>query len=47
MANKIDYCEKYVYLGSWFTDDGKIESFLNLHEPAHQDTLNKFAFFAR
>ena len=41
----VDYCEKYLYLGSWFTDDGKIESALKLHEPAHQDTLNKFSIF--
>ena len=46
-VKKIDYCEKYLYLGSWFTDDGKIESSLNLREPAHQDTLNKFAIFCQ
>ena len=44
-SKKVDYCDKYLYLGSWFTDDGKIESALKLHEPAHQDTLNKFSIF--
>ena len=25
---KIDNCEKYMYLGAWFTGDGKIHSVL-------------------
>ena len=41
----IRYSEKYLYLGSWFTDDGKPVSALKLHEPAHQSSLNKFAIF--
>ena len=28
-------------MGSWFTDDGKLESALKLHEPAHKVTCNK------
>ena len=41
----IDYCEKYLYLGSWFTDDGNQKSMLKLHEPAQTLTLNKFTIF--
>ena len=42
-GKKVDYSDKYLYLGSWFTDDGKIESALKLHEPDHQDAVNKFS----
>ena len=38
----IEYCEKYLYLGSWFTDDGNQKSMLKLHEPAQTLALNKF-----
>ena len=41
----IDYKDKYKYLGSWFTDDGKSESALKLHEPDHLSSVNKFAIF--
>merc|ERR1712121_627705 len=41
----IGYSEKYMYLGSWFTDDGKPESALKFHEPAHLSSVNKFAKF--
>ena len=34
-----------MYLGSWFTDDGKPETALKLHEPEHQSSVNKFAIF--
>ena len=43
----IDYCKQYMYLGSWFTDDGKIKSVLKLHEPSHQSSMNKFTIFCR
>ena len=42
---KFEYCSKYLYLGSWFTDDGDQKSILKLHEPAQTATLNKFAIF--
>ena len=41
----IDYKDKYKYLGSWFTDDGKSESALKLHEPDQLSSVNKFAIF--
>ena len=41
----IDYKYRYKYLGSWFTDDGKSESALKLHEPDHLSSVNKFAIF--
>ena len=44
-SKTIGYCKNYLYLGSWFTDDGKPESALELHEPTHQSSLNKFAIF--
>ena len=42
---EISYCTEYFYLGSWFTDDGKMESALNLHVRNYQFTCNKFALF--
>ena len=42
---KIEYCDKYMYLGSWFTDDGEIKSILKLHEPSLTNALNKFSIF--
>ena len=42
---EIEYCEKYLYLGSWFTDDGNQKSMLKLHEPAQTLALNKFTIF--
>ena len=44
-GRKIDYCSKYMYLGSWFTDDGDQKSILKLHEPAQTNALNKFMMF--
>ena len=41
----IGYSEKYMYLGSWFTDDGKPESALKLHEPTQLSSATKFAIF--
>lgn len=29
--NRIDYCTKYMYLGSPFTDDGSASTAVNLH----------------
>ena len=31
---KFEYCSKYLYLGSWFTDEGDQKRFLKLDEPA-------------
>ena len=45
MGKSVEYSEKYMYLGSWFTDDGKTESALKLHEPAQLSSANKFAIF--
>ena len=42
LGRKIEYCEKYIYLGSWFTDDANQKSMLKLHEPAQTGALNKF-----
>ena len=41
----INYCKHYLYLGTWFTDDGKLKSCLSLHQPNWQSTLNKFTIF--
>ena len=45
LGRKIEYCEKYIYLGSWFTDDANQKSMLKLHEPAQTGALNKFSIF--
>ena len=42
---EIEYCDKYLYLGSWFTDDANQKSMLKLHEPAQTLALNKFTIF--
>ena len=44
---KIDYCTEYMYLGSWFTDDGDLKSILKLHKPAQTDALKKFTIFCQ
>ena len=42
---KIDHCEKYMYLGAWFTGDGKMQSVLKQHEIENAKTINKFSIF--
>ena len=41
----INYCNHYLYLGTWFTDDGKPKTYLSLHQPNWQSTINKFKIF--
>lgn len=41
----IEYCSTYLYLGAWFKDDGSNKSVLMLHQPSHQEVVNKFAIF--
>ena len=41
----IEYCSTYLYLGAWFKDDGGSKSALMLHQPSHQEVVNKFAVF--
>ena len=42
---EIQYCPKYLYLGAWFTDDGKTSSVISLHDVAMSALVNKFAIF--
>ena len=42
---KIDHCKKYMYLGAWFTGDGKMQSVLKQHEIENAKTINKFSIF--
>ena len=42
---KVDYCHKYLYLGAWFTDDGKMKSVLEQHEIQGTSAINKFSMF--
>ena len=42
---KIDYCEKYLYLGAWFISDGKMQSVLKQHEIETTKSINKFSIF--
>ena len=39
------YCSKYLYLGSWFEDTGKMKAVLALHEKACTPCVNKYAVF--
>ena len=41
----IEYCSTYLYLGAWFKDDGSSKSAVMLHQPSHQEVVNKFAIF--
>ena len=41
----VGYCSRYLYLGAWFTDSGKISDVIKLHEKDNQATLNKFSVF--
>ena len=42
---KIPYKSTYCYLGSFFTDDGKISSVLKLHVKSRVSDINKFVIF--
>ena len=42
---KVCYSPKYLYLGGWFTDSGKMTDVVALHEKANQATVNKFSIF--
>ena len=42
---KIGYVCKYLYLGAWFTESGKISDAIKLQEQSNQATINKFAIF--
>ena len=42
---KIDYICKYLYLGAWFTESGKLSDVIALHEKSNQATINKFSIF--
>ena len=42
---KIPYKSVYCYLGSFFTDDGKISSALEMHIKSKTADINKFTIF--
>lgn len=44
-GHRINYCTRYLYLGAWFTDTGKMEEVMQLHEAQGQSVVNKFAVF--
>ena len=44
-GTKICYFPKYLYLGAWFTDSGKMSDIISLHEKSNQATVNKFSIF--
>ena len=39
----IRYCDRYKYLGAWFTDSGRMKDVLSLHEVKCQSVVNKFS----
>ena len=39
------YCERYKYLGAWFTDSGRMKDVMSLHEVKGQSVVNKFSIF--
>ena len=41
----VKYCNKYLYLGAWLTDSGKVEDVLKLHEANNEAIVNKFSIF--
>ena len=42
---EIQYCPRYLYLGAWITDDGKMGSVISLHETQSTALVNKFSIF--
>ena len=41
----VNYTNRYLYLGAWFTDTGKTDDVLRLHEPSNEAAINKFSIF--
>ena len=41
----IKYCDRYKYLGAWFTDSGRMKDVMSLHEMKSQSVVNKFSIF--
>lgn len=41
----VSYKERYLYLGAWFTDSGKITDIISMHEGRSEQVVNKFAIF--
>ena len=44
-GNVIKYCDRYKYLGVWFTDSGRMKDVMSLHEIKCQSVVNKFSIF--
>lgn len=44
-GNVITYCERYMYLGAWFTDRTNMNEVMKLHEAGSESVVNKFAVF--
>ena len=41
----VSYTDKYLYLGAWFTDSGKMKDIITMHEERNEAVINKFAIF--
>ena len=41
----VNYAPRYLYLGAWFTDSGKMDKIVALHETHSETIVNKFAIF--
>ena len=41
----VSYTHRYLYLGTWFTDSGRIKDIVSMHETSNEAAVNKFAIF--
>ena len=41
----VKYSSRYLYLGAWITDSGKVDDVLRLHESSNEAIVNKFSIF--
>ena len=43
---EINYCPRYLYLGGWFSDTGKMKQVVDMHVVSGEAVVNKFAVFS-
>ena len=41
----VGYSSRYLYLGAWFTESGRMSDIITLHEKDNQKAVNKFSIF--
>ena len=41
----VSYTHRYLYLGAWFTDSGRIKDIVSVHETSNEAVVSKFVIF--